>query len=76
MGHNTQKIFNSSNKWIGWESEYGKVYWGHNDWYQGVGKSTYPHLNYNINGVKGHLFLKDKIVNSNLWNKFSNLFGL
>ena len=43
---------------IGWQNKAGdQVYWGHRDWGKGVGTSTFPHLNYEINGTKGHLFL-------------------
>ncbi|EOV8837324.1 hypothetical protein ACNY9Y_004408 [Cronobacter dublinensis] len=58
------KIFDAYGKWVGWQSKAGdSVYWGHGDWRQGVGKSIFPHLNININGDKGRLFLKDKIIN-------------
>ncbi|MEC9974990.1 hypothetical protein RCT88_20095, partial [Escherichia marmotae] len=43
-------------------------------WGQGVGKSTFPHLNININGEKGHIFLRDKIINRGQWDDFEKFF--
>lgn len=43
---------------IGWQNKAGdQVYWEHGGWGKEVGTSTFPHLNYEINGTKGHLFL-------------------
>ncbi len=42
---------------IGWQRLVIKSIGGHVDWGKGVGTSTFPHLNYEINGTKGHLFL-------------------
>ena len=39
---------------------------------KGVGSSTFPHLNYNIEGTKGHLFLQDKITNRGMGEDFIN----
>ncbi|SDD43465.1 hypothetical protein [Niabella drilacis] len=75
LGHNTEKIYDANGKWIGWSSSKGKVYWGHGDWGRGVGSSTFPHLNYNIDGTKGHLFLQNKIPNRGMWEDFANYFG-
>jgi len=77
LGSNTKKIRDESGKVIGWINDLGdEVYWKHGDWYKGLGKSSFPHLNYIINGEKGHFFLKDKIVNSGLWEIFAEIFGL
>jgi hypothetical protein len=66
-----ERIFDDSGKWIGWKNKSGDtVYWGHGDWGKGVGLSHYPHINFEIQGVKGHLFLKDKIINRDMWNSF------
>src|SRR5690554_2676793 len=75
LGHNTQRMYDSSGKWIGWNGSNGSIYWGHGDWGKGVGSSTFPHLNYNIGGQKGHLFLGDKINNRGMWDSFSNYYG-
>lgn len=62
LGHGAERIYDSSGKWIGWQNKAGdKVYWGHGDWGKGLGKSSFPHLNYKIGGQKGHYFLQDKI---------------
>ena len=64
-------MYDQSGKWIGWKNKNGEqVYWGHGDWGKGQGLSNYPHLNYEIGGVKGHLFLEDKIVNRGMANEF------
>jgi len=77
LGFKTQKMYSDKGELIGWKNEEDDmVYWNHNDWGKGVGKSTYPHLNYAIKGQKGHLFLKDKIQNRQQWNEFVNFFGL
>ncbi|WP_223275763.1 RHS repeat-associated core domain-containing protein [Paenibacillus elgii] len=70
VGLDASRIYDQGGKWIGWEGKRGKLYWGHNDWGKGVGLSNFPHLNYDLNGVKGHLFLKDKIINRKMWNDF------
>jgi len=75
LGVGKRRIYDDSGKWIGWQNEAGnKVYWGHGDWGQGVGKSTFPHLNYDIEGSSGHLFLRDKIINRGQWDEFSGFF--
>ncbi|MFP1737098.1 RHS repeat-associated core domain-containing protein, partial [Lonsdalea quercina] len=75
LGLEKTRIYDSRGKWIGWQNKTGdSVYWGHYDWGKGVGKSTYPHLNININGEKGHLFLRDKIINRGQWDDFANAF--
>ncbi|AFZ28407.1 hypothetical protein Cylst_6640 (plasmid) [Cylindrospermum stagnale PCC 7417] len=72
LGASAERIYNDSGKWIGWQNKAGdSVYWGHGDWGKGVGLSTYPHLNYNIEGVKGHFFLKDKLINRAMWDDFA-----
>ena len=79
LGHNTDKLRDANGKVIGLINKAGdKVYWGHNDWYIGPGNSKFPHLNYEIGNQKGHLFLKDKIVNSQkpsvTWEIFKSVF--
>ena len=74
LGPNKVRTYNEKGKWTGWKSDKGKVYWGHNDWGRGPEKSKFPHLNYDINGVTGHLFLKDKIVNRGMWDAFKGFF--
>ncbi len=51
----------------------GSIYLG--DWDKGISSSTFPHLNYNIGGQKGQLFLGDKINNRGMWDSFSNYYG-
>jgi len=75
LGHSTEKLYNSSGKWIGWSSFKGSVYWGHGDWGKGLGTSTFPHLNYKIGSTRGHLFLQDKIINRGMWDEFVKSFG-
>ncbi|MEA5403389.1 hypothetical protein VB776_10710 [Arcicella sp. DC2W] len=75
LGHNTTKMYDASGKLIGWSNEKGSVYWGHGDWGNGKGSSTFPHLNYNIGRVKGHLFLQDKITTRGMWGDFINYFN-
>ena len=75
LGHNTNKMYDANGKWIGWNNSKGSVYWGHGDWGKGVGSSTFPHLNYNIEGTKGHLFLQDKIINRGMGEDFVNHFN-
>lgn len=76
LGHNTTKMTDANGKVIGWSNSKGSVYWGHGDWGKGVGSSTFPHLNYNIGGKKGHLFLRDKIKNRGMLDDFNRYFGL
>ncbi|MFC7346930.1 hypothetical protein ACFQO9_09410 [Chryseobacterium zhengzhouense] len=77
LGPSKVRMYNSSGKWIGWENKLGdKVYWGHGDWGKGVGSSTFPHLNYIINGQKGHLFLQNKIINRGQGSAFNTYFNL
>ena len=77
LGPTKDRIYDTAGKWIGWKNTAGdKVYWGHGDWYTGPGKSRFPHLNFDISGESGHLFLGDKITNTGLWLDFSTLFGL
>jgi hypothetical protein len=71
LGMSAERIYDDSGKWIGWKNQTGDtVYWGHGDWGKGSGLSNYPHLNFDIQGVKGHLFLKDKVINRGMWNDF------
>ena len=42
----------------------------------GLGKSTFPHLNYEIGGKTGHLYLGNKIENRGEWSDFVRMFGL
>ncbi len=78
LGKDYRRINNAEGKWIGWSNNTGDtVYWGHADWGQGVGSSSFPHLNFSLaDGTKGHLFLQDKIVNRGMWADFASLFGL
>ncbi len=77
LGHNTKKTFTSDGQLNGWEKENGdSVYWNHGDWIVGIDKSKYPHINFNIGNCKGHLYLKDKIVNAGLWEEFKERFNL
>jgi len=77
LGQSAERTYDNTGKWIGWiNSEGDNVYWGHGDWYTGDGKSMFPHLNFNVDGVSGHLFLKDKISNGGLWEQFSEMFGV
>ena len=76
LGHSTKNIYDAGGKLIGWSSSKGSVYWGHGDWGKGVGSSTFPHLNYEINGVKGHLFLENKIINRGMLDDFLNFFKI
>ncbi|MBV7329119.1 hypothetical protein KFU94_12860 [Chloroflexi bacterium TSY] len=77
LGDDIQRTYDDTGKWNGWENPAGdKVYWGHGDWYQGQGASTYPHLNYDIDGIQGHLFLEDKIRNNNMWDDFVEEMGV
>ncbi len=77
LGHNTTKMYSSSGKLIGWKNGAGdSVYWGHGDWGQGLGSSTFPHLNYRIGNSKGHLFLQNKIQNRGMMDSFINYFRL
>ncbi|WP_197256585.1 hypothetical protein [Paenibacillus dendritiformis] len=71
IGRDGERIYDESGKWIGWEGKKGKVYWGHNDWGKGAGLSNFPHINYDLYGVKGHLFLKNKIINRKMWDSFT-----
>lgn len=50
------------------------MYWGHGDWLKGKGSSTFPHLNYEIDGAQGHLFLGDKIAAHGMWDDFMSYF--
>lgn len=77
LGVSIVRVYDASGKWIGWTNKAGdKVYWGHGDWGQGVGKSTFPYLNFEINGTKVHLFLRDKIENRGMLQDFVNIFNL
>lgn len=77
LGSSKTRMYDGSGKWIGWENKLGdQVYWGHGDWGKGVGSSTFPHLNYNINGQKGHLFLNNKIINRGQLAEFKTYFNL
>jgi hypothetical protein len=75
LGHTKERIYDEGGQWIGWKNSKGdSVYWNHNDWGRGIGTSTYPHLNYDINGIKGHLYLQDKIQNRGMIESFQNEF--
>lgn len=78
VGHKTKSKFNPDNGQIqGWVNDKGdSLYWNHGDWYTGLGKSKFPHINFDIDDCKGHLFLKDKIQNSGLWKEFKEYFKL
>lgn len=77
LGSSKIRIYDDSGKWIGWQNKTGdQIYWGHGDWGKGVGSSTFPHLNYNINGQKGHLFLGNKIENRGMASEFKAYFNL
>lgn len=78
VGHKTRSKYNPDNGQIqGWVNDKGdSIYWNHFDWYVGLGKSKFPHINFDVDGCKGHLFLKDKIQNSGLWNDFKEYFKL
>ncbi|WP_281423899.1 RHS repeat domain-containing protein [Oceanobacter mangrovi] len=71
LGLSKERIYDDTGKWVGWQNDAGdKVYWGHGDWGGGLGLSDSPHLNYEIGNKKGHLFLKDKIVNRGQMDTF------
>jgi len=77
LGHSAKRSYNAKGQWNGWANNSGgEVYWNHGDWGKGVGKSTFPHLNYKLDGQKGHLFLGDKIKNKGMWNDFVKEFSL
>ena len=78
VGHKTRSKYNPDNGQLqGWVSDKGdSIYWNHFDWYVGLGKSKFPHINFDVDGCKGHLFFKDKIQNSGLWNDFKEYFKL
>lgn len=77
LGSSKTRIYDDSGKWIGWQNKTGdQVYWGHGDWGKGVGSSIFPHLNYNVNGQKGHLFLGNKIENRGMASEFKAYFNL
>lgn len=77
LGHSAKRSYNAKGQWNGWvNNSGGEVYWNHGDWGKGVGKSTFPHLNYKLDGQKGHLFLGDKIKNKGMWNDFVKEFSL
>jgi len=62
---------NGKGQWNGWINSNGDaVYWNHGDWGKGVGTSTFPHLNYNVKGKQGHLFMLDKIENAGMLDDF------
>ncbi|UPQ77583.1 DUF6443 domain-containing protein [Chryseobacterium nepalense] len=76
LGPSKIRMYDDTGKWIGWENKSGaQVYWKHGDWGKGVGSSTFPHINYNINGQKGHFFLKNKITNRGEWNAFTTYYN-
>jgi len=75
LGPTKERIYNEHG-WCGWKNAKGDtVYWNHGDWSTGPGISDYPHLNFNIRGAKGHLFLQDKITSHGLLDGFQNEFG-
>ena len=77
VGPGAKRSYNESGQWNGWLNPKtgDKVYWNHGDWAQGVGTSTFPHLNYDANGKKGHLFMRDKIENSGMNDQFHHHYG-
>lgn len=71
LGPGAVRTYNEKGQWNGWKNAKGDtVYWNHGDWGKGVGTSTFPHLNYDVSGKKGHLFMKDKIENSGMVDDF------
>ncbi|MFC3157927.1 RHS repeat domain-containing protein [Chryseobacterium arachidis] len=77
LGANKTRMYNERGKWIGWKnSSEDAVYWGHGDWGKGKGSSTFPHINYEVNGQKGHFFLKDKIKNKGFEDELKKYFNL
>ena len=78
VGHKTKSKYNPDNGQLqGWVNDKGdSLYWNHFDWYTGLGKSKFPHINFDVDDCKGHLFLKDKIQNSGLWKDFKEYFNL
>ncbi len=75
LGPSKVRIYDDTGKWIGWENKSGnQVYWKHGDWGNGLGSSTFPHINYNIEGQKGHFYLKDKMINRGEWNSFKTYY--
>ncbi|MDK4791001.1 MULTISPECIES: RHS repeat-associated core domain-containing protein [Acinetobacter] len=71
LGPGAVRTYNEKGQWNGWKNAKGDtVYWNHGDWGKGVGTSTFPHLNYDVGGKKGHLFMKDKIENSGMVDDF------
>jgi len=75
LGTSKVRIYNEKGKWIGWENKSGnQVYWKHGDWGQGKGSSTFPHINYIIDGQKGHFYLKDKMINRGEWDSFKTYY--
>ncbi len=77
LGTDKKRIYNKTGKWIGWENKSGdQVYWGHGDWGNGKGSSTFPHLNYSIRGQQGHFFLNNKIQSKGFENEFKQYFNL
>jgi hypothetical protein len=75
LGPSKVRMYDDAGKWIGWENKAGnQVYWKHEDWGQGKGSSTFPHINYIIDGQKGHFYLKDKIVNRGEWRSFTTYY--
>lgn len=76
LDHNTQRIYDDKKQWVGLKNSAGDtIKWKHHDW-AGPGTSRYPHINYEIGGESGHLFLADKIANKNMWKDFIPEFGL
>ena len=75
-GTNLKRTYNDKGQWNGWENSKGSVYWNHADWAGGEGSSTFPHLNYKIDGKAGHLFMKDKIENSGMVDEFIDYYKL
>lgn len=77
LGHDTFKTYHSDGYLNGWENHQGDtVYWNHGDWITGLENSKFPHINYKIGNCKGHLYLRDKIVNTGLWDEFKENFNL
>jgi len=77
LGDDAVRMYDDTGKWNGWINPNGdKVYWGHDDWIDGDGISKYPHLNYQVDGVKGHLYLEDKIHAHDMWDDFVDELGI
>jgi hypothetical protein len=70
LGPGATRTYNDRGQWNGWQSSRGSVYWNHGDWAQGQGSSNFPHLNYDVSGKQGHLFMGDKIEAAGMTDAF------